>query len=43
MMQTICGVDVSRAWLDAFVTPGHHQRFANDPDGVAAPVPSLMQ
>jgi len=34
-MQIICGVDVSRAWLDAFVAPDHYQRFANDPDGAS--------
>jgi transposase len=35
-MQTICGVDVSKDWLDAFVAPGAYQRFTNDPDGVTA-------
>jgi transposase len=35
-MQIICGVDVSRAWLDAFVAPDQYQRFANSPDGVTA-------
>jgi transposase len=34
-MQTICGVDVSKAWLDAWVEAAGHRRFANDPDGVA--------
>jgi transposase len=34
-MQNPCGVDVSKAWLDAFVEPGHHQRFANTPEGIA--------
>lgn len=31
-MQTICGVDVSKAWLDAFVA-GTHRRFANTEAG----------
>lgn len=35
-MQIICGVDVSKAWLDAWVGPDHYQRFANTPDGVTA-------
>jgi len=34
-MQNSCGVDVSKNWLDAFVAPGHYQRFANTPQGVA--------
>jgi transposase len=33
-MQNPCGVDVSKDWLDAFVEPGHHQRFANTPEGI---------
>lgn len=33
-MQIICGVDVSKAWLDAFVAPDQYQRFANSSDGV---------
>jgi len=33
-MQIICGVDVSRAWLDAWITPEAYQRFANDAQGV---------
>jgi transposase len=36
VMRIICGVDVSRAWLDAWVTPKAYQRFANTPDGVEA-------
>jgi transposase len=35
-MQTICGVDVSKAWLDAWIEPVGHQRFANTPEGVVA-------
>ena len=31
----ICGVDVSKAWLDAWIEPGGHQRFANDAAGIA--------
>jgi len=34
VMRIICGVDVSKAWLDVFVAPDHCQRFANSPDGV---------
>jgi transposase len=35
-MQSICGVDVSKAWLDAWIEAAGHRRFANDPGGVAA-------
>jgi transposase len=35
-MQTFCGVDVSSGWLDGWIEPAGHRRFANDPDGVAA-------
>jgi transposase len=35
-MQTICGVDVSKAWLDAWIEAAGHRRFANDPEGVAS-------
>lgn len=35
-MRIICGVDVSKAWLDAWVAPDQYQRFANTPDGVTA-------
>ena len=35
-MQIICGVDVCKAWLDAWVATGVFQRFANDEKGVAA-------
>lgn len=36
-MQTICGVDVSKNWLDAHVAPqGAAGRFANDAEGLAA-------
>ena len=32
-MHTICGVDVSKAWLDSWAAE-HYQRFANTPQGV---------
>ncbi len=36
-MQTICGVDISKNWLDAHVEPqGEAARFANDAEGIAA-------
>lgn len=35
-MQIICGVDVAKAWLDAWTEPAGHRRFGNDADGVAA-------
>jgi transposase len=35
-MQMICGVDVCKAWLDAWVPTGAFQRFANDEEGIAA-------
>lgn len=34
-MQTICGVDVSKARLDAWIEAAGHRRFVNDPEGVA--------
>ena len=34
-MKTICGVDVSQAWLDGWIEPVH-RRFANSPEGAAA-------
>lgn len=35
-MQVVCGVDVSKAWLDAHVAPaGVSERFANTAEGVA--------
>lgn len=34
-MRIICGVDVAKAWLDAWIEPGGHRRFANTSDGVA--------
>jgi transposase len=35
-MQTICGVDVSKAWLDAWIDAAGHKRFANTAEGAAA-------
>lgn len=35
MIETICGVDVSKAWLDGWTVSGGYRRFANDPAGVA--------
>jgi transposase len=35
-MQRICGVDVSKTWLDAWVAPSHFQRFDNTAEGVEA-------
>lgn len=34
-MQKICGVDVSKDWLDSFIAPDHFQRFSNDGEGIA--------
>jgi transposase len=34
-MTIICGVDVSKSWLDAWIEPVGHQRFANTAEGVA--------
>jgi transposase len=33
-MQNICGVDVSKDWLDCFVQPSHFERFENNADGI---------
>ena len=35
-MKTICGVDASQAWLDGWIEPAGHRRFANSPEGVVA-------
>ena len=35
MIDTICGVDVSKAWLDGWVEAGGYRRFANDEAGIA--------
>jgi transposase len=34
-MTIICGVDVSKAWLDTWIEPAGHRRFANTGEGVA--------
>lgn len=34
-METSCGVDVSKAWLDGLIETGGHGRFAYDADGLA--------
>lgn len=34
-MKIICGVDVCKAWLDAWIEPAGHRRFANSAEGVA--------
>jgi transposase len=37
VMHDICGVDISKDWLDAFAGPtGQFERFANTPDGIRA-------
>lgn len=35
MTHSICGVDVSKARLDAAIAPNHHQAFANTEHGIA--------
>ena len=35
-MRIICGVDVSKAWLDAWIAPDHYRRFPNTTEGTAA-------
>lgn len=36
-MKAICGVDISKDWLDAFAGPtGEFRRFANAPEGIEA-------
>lgn len=35
-MRIICGVDVAKAWLDAWIEPAGHRRFGNTPAGIAA-------
>lgn len=34
-MQNICGVDISKDWLDSFVGPNHFERFENSPEGIS--------
>lgn len=33
-MQNLCGVDVSKDWLDSFIPPAHFERFENSPEGI---------
>jgi transposase len=33
-MQNICGVDISKDWLDCFIQPQYFERFENTPDGI---------
>lgn len=33
-MQNMCGVDVSKDWLDSFIAPGHFERFENNEEGI---------
>lgn len=35
-MQIFCGVDVAKAWLDAWTEAAGHRRFENDAQGVSA-------
>ena len=35
MIETICGVDVSKAWLDGWIEAGGYRRFAYDEAGIA--------
>lgn len=34
-MRIICGVDVAKAWLNAWIESAGHRRFGNTPEGVA--------
>lgn len=36
MIKIICGVDVAKAWLDAWISGVGHKQFANTPEGVEA-------
>lgn len=33
-MQNICGVDISKDWLDCFIQPDVFERFENSPEGI---------
>ena len=35
-MQNLCGVDISKDWLDGFILPNHFERFENSPEGISA-------
>jgi transposase len=34
VIKIFCGVDVCKAWLDAWILNGGHRRFANTPEGI---------
>lgn len=34
-MQNLCGVDISKDWLDSFIGPDHFERFENSPEGIS--------
>jgi transposase len=34
-MQNLCGVDISKEWLDSFIGPDHFERFENSPEGIS--------
>ena len=34
-MQNLCGVDISKDWLDSFIEPNFFERFENRPDGIS--------
>lgn len=33
-MQNMCGVDISKDWLDSFIAPDHCERFENNEEGI---------
>lgn len=33
-MQNMCGVDISKNWLDSFIAPDHFERFENNEEGI---------
>jgi transposase len=33
-MQNMCGVDISKQWLDSFIAPDHFERFENNEEGI---------
>jgi hypothetical protein len=33
-MQNLCGVDISKDWLDSFIDPNYFERFENSPEGI---------
>lgn len=33
-MQNLCGVDISKDWLDSFIAPDHFERFENNEEGI---------